>query len=259
MSGMVTLTTDFGMRDPYVAALKGVIQGISPRLMIVDLTHEIAPQDVLEASLFLVGATPYFPKETVHCVVIDPGVGTGRLPLAVKLERHVVVCPDNGLLSLLIRFNPLVEARVIQNPKLMRETISATFHGRDIFAPVAAYLAAGTPFEDVGDVVDTIQLLSIPEPQQCTDGTVSGQVIHIDRFGNAITNIHRRFCRGDAIKRLSAGEVRLEAICRTYADVEQGAALALFGSSDHLEIAVNHGRSDERLSLKRGDTVVLEW
>ena len=163
MRPLVTLTTDFGMGDPYVAAVKGqILSRCATNVEIVDLTHEIAPGNILEGALFLAGSVPYFPKGTFHVVVIDPGVGSERHPIVAKIGGQIVVCPDNGLLSLLCQREPLEEAYIITNRDFMRGDVSATFHGRDIFAPTAGLLVAGPDLGDVGALRDTV--LPTPAP-----------------------------------------------------------------------------------------------
>jgi len=259
MPPLLTLTTDFGARDPYVAAMKGVILGRCPGAQIIDLTHDIAPHNVLEAALFLAGAIPYFPEGTVHCVVVDPGVGTGRLALAVSVDGHVFVCPDNGVLTLFLRSHTLDEARSIADPAFMRDAVSPTFHGRDIFAPAAAALVSGVPLSALGREVKDLMQLDIPKVTVTDDGRLVGEVIHIDRFGNCITNIHRGRLGASAVNEVGVGAHNLPGIARTYGDVLPGTALALFGSSDHLEIAVNQSSAAKELGVSVGDRVRVSF
>ncbi|MCC6490866.1 MAG: SAM-dependent chlorinase/fluorinase, partial [Candidatus Hydrogenedentes bacterium] len=191
MAPLITLTTDFGTRDAYAAAMKGVILSACPDARVIDLSHDIAPQDVFEGAMFVAEAVPCFPANSIHCVVVDPGVGTARLPIIVSAGEHTFVCPDNGLLTLFTRQHAIREARMIANPEFMRASISATFHGRDIFAPAAAALARGVPMQDAGERLTTLTMLEIPGVHTTADGIVAGVVMHVDRFGNAITNIHR--------------------------------------------------------------------
>ena len=256
---LITLTTDFGTRDPYVAAMKGAIYSIERKLCVVDLTHEIPPQSVLEGALFLAGAVAHFPKGTIHVAVVDPGVGTERLPIALRAAGQIVVCPDNGLVSLFLRENPLQEARIITDPKFMAATISATFHGRDIFAPAAAHLAAGAPFTELGEELDTIVTLDIPGPHGDTSRGIQGKIVHVDRFGNCITNIHTSALEGASPGNIRVGRHRLHGIRRTYGDVASGKPLALFGSAGYLEIAVNGGNANAALSIGKGDDVFIAF
>ncbi len=255
---IVTLTTDFGTRDPYVAAMKGVILAGCPGARVVDLSHEIAPQDVVEGALFLAGAVPFFPPGTVHVAVVDPGVGSARRPIAAAAGGQTVVCPDNGLLTVLARDHPVDAAHAIESRGFTRDEVSATFHGRDVFAPAAARLAGGAPIAEAGPAVAPSLLARIDLPVPVIDprGRVYGTVIHVDRFGNAITNLARADLPPGATH-CAAGE-HLVPLRRTYADAAAGEALALFGSAGLLEIAVNRGRAADRLGLRRGDTVTLE-
>ncbi len=254
---VVTLTTDFGKRDPYVAAMKGVLCCECPGVQMVDLSHDIAPQDVLEGALFLAGAAPYFPPATIHVAVVDPGVGTGRAPIVVSAGGQRFVCPDNGLLSLFARQHPVEEARVVSNPVFMRHPVSATFHGRDIFAPTAGRLACGAPLEEVGDLLGEIVLLDVPCPERESERRLQGTVIHVDRFGNAITNIPHSLLADVAIEAVRAGDHCIEGLYATYGDVAPGRPLALIGSSGYLEIAVRDGNAGAELELSPGTCVTV--
>jgi S-adenosylmethionine hydrolase len=252
---LITLTTDFGWRDPYVAAMKGVIYAANRQLVVVDLSHEIPALDILEGALFLASAVPYFPPGTIHVAVIDPGVGMDRHPIAVSAGGQILVCPDNGLPTLFLREYPLQEARIISNAVFMRETISATFHGRDIFAPAAARLASGAPLSELGEELDAIVTLDMPQASRDSAGAIQGEIIHVDRFGNLMSNIHHRILGGKIPRMVHAGGLCLEAIRRTYADAPPKATLALFGSSGYIEIAVNGGNAHETLGIEKGDAV----
>jgi S-adenosylmethionine hydrolase len=255
---LVTLTSDFGMRDPYAAAMKGVMLDICPELRLVDLSHEIAAQDVLEGALFLAGALPYFPAGTVHLAVVDPGVGSDRRPIAVRAGGQLIVCPDNGLLTLFTRDHAIEDAREITNPTFMRPDLSATFHGRDLFAPAAARLACGASLAEAGPTVGDLVTLDVPEATREGDA-VRGEVLRIDRFGNAVTNISRALLdggsgRGAAIE-VRAGSATLLGLHRTYADVARGEPLTLFESNGYLAIAVNEGDASAVFGIARGSAV----
>ncbi|MYI83315.1 MAG: SAM-dependent chlorinase/fluorinase [Chloroflexi bacterium] len=257
MPAIVTLTTDFGTRDPYAAQLKGVLLANCEGVRVHDLTHEVAPQEVLEGALFLAAAVPTFPPGTVHLAVVDPGVGTSRRAIAASLGGQHVVCPDNGLLTLLARRAPIEEVRSLERSSLRREPVSPTFHGRDLFAPAAAFLACGGALEQLGPpVADPIELpLSRPRSE---GARLLGEVLHVDRFGNAITNLAR-----SDIEAIAAGPGRVEAggrrlaLARTYGDVAEGEPLALIGSADLLELAVRNGSAAATLGLDRGSEVVF--
>ena len=258
MSGIVTLTTDFGTRDPYVAQLKGVLLARCEGLRIHDLTHEIAPQDVLEGALFLAAAVPAFPPGTVHLAVVDPGVGTARRAIAASVSGQHVVCPDNGLLTLLARRATIEEIRSIEHPSLRREPVSPTFHGRDLFAPAAAFLACGGALEELGPQLDALVELPLPRPR-AEGARLAGEVLHVDRFGNAITNLARsdiEAVAGGRAVRVEAGG-RLLPLAHTYGDVAVGEALALVGSADLLELAVREGSAAATLGLARGSEVTV--
>ena len=253
VTGIVTLTTDFGARDSYVAQLKGVLLACCEPVRVLDLTHEIAPHDIVEGALFLAGAVPAFPPGTVHLAVVDPGVGTARRAMAVEVAGQFVVCPDNGLLTLLARSHPIAAAHELTNPDLRREPASATFQGRDVFAPAAGHLARGGALADLGPPATDLVRLAVPEPV-AGEGAVRGEVMHVDRFGNAITNIPASILtRLDDIRVRAAGHDL--ALLRTYADTGVGEPLALVGSNGYVEVAVREGSAADALGLGRGDAV----
>ena len=263
-AGIVTLTTDFGLQDAYVGAMKGVMLQITPFVEMVDISHLIAPQDVMEGAFVLKEAYAYFPSGTVHLVVVDPGVGTARRPLALQAGGYLFVGPDNGLFPLLLGEEHIEKVVVLDNPAYWRTPEpSSTFHGRDIFAPVAAHLAGGVPLEEVGTPVDveSLQRLRWIEPS-VQEGSIQGWVVHIDRFGNCITNIPAELLRvasPDNV-RVYVGDAIIQRLHRTYGEVERGEPLALIGSSGMLEIAVNAGNAAELFHIRKGApvNVILE-
>jgi hypothetical protein len=255
MAPLITLTTDFGTRDPYVAAMKGVIARICPDAAVLDLTHAIAPQDVVEAALFVAGAAPWFPPGSVHVVVVDPGVGTARRPIAAAAGGMRFVCPDNGLLSLFLDAHPLEAARAITNPACMLADVSATFHGRDVFAPCAARLAAGLDLAAVGEAVPDPVRLALPAPVE-RDGALHGEVVHVDRFGNCISNVHARLLGGRTARAMDIAGVALP-LRRTYGEASPGEALALLGSGGFFEAAVNGGSASAKFDIGRGARVKI--
>lgn len=257
---LITLTTDFGTRDAYVAAMKGVMLDICPEARFVDITHEISPQDVMEAAFVLRQAVSYFPADAVHLVVIDPGVGTDRHPIALRHGAHWYVGPDNGLFPLVLENEAPDQAVVLDREAMWHTTApSQTFHGRDIFAPAAAHLAAGQPLDALGSPLDSLTPLRWAEPIADKEG-IQGWVVHIDRFGNCITNISRsmfeRYAEADRMK-CFAGSATFTRVYRTYGDVPEGDPLLLFGSSDFLEVSVNAGNAAELLDIRKGDAVNL--
>lgn len=251
---LVTLTTDFGRRDPYVASMKGVIYRGCPVAQVADLTHEIAPQDVREAAFFIAAAAPCFRAGTVHVVVVDPGVGTARRPLVVCAGRQYFVCPDNGLLSLYLQRFPLEEAYAIENPEFMRPVVSPTFHGRDIFAATAARLAAGVDLHGVGPRVDQLAAIPFPEPI-VRDDAVEGEIVHVDHFGNAISNVSAELVAHWPRVQVEAGPLVLRGLSTTYADAAPGEPLVLTGSTGFLELAVNRGSAQAAFGLACGTPV----
>ena len=251
LSRIITLLTDFGLEDTYVGIMKGVILGLNPGVAIVDLTHRIKPGDIARAAHALHQACSFFPPYTIHVAVVDPGVGTDRRPILVKSRRHFFVGPDNGLFSPMIKADPQALIIHLTNERYFLPHISHTFHGRDIFAPVAAHLSTGVNPLKMGDVMENP--VALPDTTPTREGdTLMGRVIGIDHFGNVITNIHReemtRFLGGhQAVIRV--GDKKIQGIMTTYGDGAKGTLLALFGSTNHLEIAVNSGRADHRLNL----------
>ncbi|HSW45663.1 MAG TPA: SAM-dependent chlorinase/fluorinase [Phycisphaerae bacterium] len=256
---VVALMTDFGTRDHYVAAMKGVILQINPKAVLVDITHEIEPHQVADAAFVLRQVFPCYPENTVFVAVVDPTVGTGRRILTARYSGRYVVAPDNGILTFVHRDAELQEIRVVDNRMLMASTISNTFHGRDIMAPVAGHLSKGLPMDRFGPVADRIEALKIPRPAYGQDGAVDGQVLYIDRFGNLITNISALDLAAGrsntSTHHVLFGSRPIGPVRDTYADVPSGELLALVGSTQMLEIAANSGSAAAILDAHRGDPV----
>ena len=256
-NGILTLLTDFGTRDAYVAAMKGAACSIHPDVRLVDITHEIPPQDVMQAAFVLRDSWRFFPPGTVHVAVVDPGVGTTRHAVALRHGDHYFVGPDNGLFSLVLQDEP-DEAVILDRPEMWRTPEpSKTFHGRDIFAPAAARLAAGTPLSELGSPLSALTRLHWALPIHDEAG-IRGWVVHIDRFGNCITNVtSEAFQDGRSGRRFKcyAGTVILNKIQETYAAVEGGDPLLLFNSADLLEIAVSRGNAAELYGLHTGSPI----
>ena len=256
---LITFTSDFGLQDWFVGVVHGTIQTICPDALISNLTHAIPPGNVQRAAFVLEAASPDFPAGTLHLAVVDPGVGTDRRALAVRAHDQIFIGPDNGLLEFALA-DPAHECRQLTNESLFRHPISRTFHGRDIFAPVAAHLACGHAFEDVGPVVtDPIRL-----PHAVTrhrNGELEGQVMFVDRFGNALTNISdddlaAAFPNTDGAQLDVRVLTRsIEGIARSYGDHDVGALVALMGSSGRLEIAMVGGDVAMRFGIGEGDPV----
>lgn len=259
MSRIITLATDFGTRDSYVATMKGVIHQICRGVVIVDLTHQILPQDLMEASLVLESCYQFFPPGTVHVVVVDPGVGTARRAILVDTPDHLFVGPDNGVFSRIFSSGIPYEVREIAREEYLLPQISDTFHGRDIFAPSAAHLANGVPPAEMGPVVADPVRRDPPQPVVWQE-QLTGEVIHIDSFGNIITNVSREIfesvTHGKRFRIVTNGK-QIDRLAKTYQDVPRGKALALFGSLDMLEIAIHAGRADRQIGAGKGDPVQI--
>ena len=247
--GIITLTTDFGESDPYVAMMKGVILSINPDAKIIDISHQIPVGSIQEGGLIIKESYKYFPSGTVHVGVVDPGVGGKRKPIAVLVDNYFFVGPDNGL------FSPIIETQVHTNSIHLKEkrywmhSISSTFHGRDIFAPVAAHLSLGVDPFLMGEKIDNPTTLAHPLPRENNSDLV-GEIIRVDHFGNLITNITREhlspFLKSKGLI-IKIGSLTLKKICTTYNDVPEGQPLALIGSSNALEIAINMGKVTDYL------------
>ena len=257
---IITLTTDFGLRDPYVAEMKAIILSIAAEATIVDITHEIEKFNVKTAAYILASASSYFPKGTIHVAVIDPGVGTRRRPIFVRTEQCCCIGPDNGVLALTAKNQGIKHIYEISNPKLMMPNVSRTFHGRDIFAPAAAHLAAGVPPERFGPEISDIVVPKFAKILRRKD-TLEGQVVHIDDFGNIITNfreteISQITSRTSINLRLKNTRLRLR-LCKAYADVEPHEPLAIIGSHNFLEVSISQGNAAENFKIRDGDKAIL--
>jgi hypothetical protein len=256
---LITLTTDFGTSDHFVASMKGVILGIAPRAGIVDITHGIAPFDVSEAAFTLAQAWRWFPKGTIHVAVVDPGVGSDRRPILVEAGGHRFIGPDNGVFSMIYDAAPH-KVRAISNPKLGLKQVSRTFHGRDVFAPAAAHLAKGTPAAQFGKKLDNV--IKIPQltPTPVKQHRWTGTILKVDRFGNLITNFHvDRFpdVRTRPFEMLVGTEV-IRRLALTYAETTVGEIAVIVGSSGYLEVSANQTSAAEKLGCGAGAQVELE-
>lgn len=261
MRPIIALLTDFGTRDHYVGAMRGVALGICPEATLVDITHDIQPQDILGGALELAAAFKYFPPDTVFLCVVDPGVGSARRGIAADAGGYKFVAPDNGLLTFVFRETAPKRVVELTEPKYARPTVSRTFEGRDRFAPAAAWLAAGVDLTALGRLLSSWQLIEVPEPR-ANEAELSGVVVRVDRFGNLVTNIDRRsFDRFVADRRIhiAVADRPVTNVVATYADADAGSMCALFGSSNHLEIAIAGGSAAERLGLTRGAPVVVRF
>lgn len=261
MNRVITLTTDFGLTDEYVGVMKGVILGRASGARIVDLTHGIGHQDIRQAAYIVHAAYRHFPAETVHVIVVDPGVGSMRRIILLATEKHLFLAPDNGVLTLLLE-DKTAQAYEVGCAHLYKQPLSTTFHGRDIFAPVAAALANGMPPAETGNMLPISELTALRLPQVAIDPgpqTIQGAVVLIDHFGNLMTNIHR-----DAVGRLfrttdkitvSIRQHAIHGLATSYSAAPAGALLALFGSRGYVEIAINGGNAAEQLDFSMDDIV----
>lgn len=256
---IIALLSDFGSQDHYAGAMKGVALGICPEAILVDISHDIDPHDILGGALQLAASYPYFPQGTVFLVVVDPGVGSKRRGLAADIGDYRFVAPDNGVLTAVFAESPPKTIVEITERRYGRPTVSRTFEGRDRFAPAAAWLAKGTRLAALGRPLQSYRTIEMPAPVIEAE-SIKGQVIRVDRFGNAVTNIDRnsfeRFTNAGAVQ-LKAGDYRIDRLVTTYEDIGSGEVSALFGSTDHLELAANSSSAAERLGLERGSLVVV--
>jgi len=251
---IITLLTDFGTKDTFVGSMKGVILGICPQARSIDLTHEVPPQNITAGAFLLKTSMNYFPKGTVHLTVVDPGVGSSRKAVAIQSRGHYFVGPDNGLFAATLRdwgFEAMVE---LTEKKYHLSKISQTFHGRDIFSPVAAHLAKGVPFSRLGKPLSQLVPGTLPLPRPIQDG-FEGEVLWIDHFGNLVTNFGNRSL--SVPFRLKVGKKIIVKVGGHYAQVKKGELVVLGGSSGYLEVSVNQGRADQVLKAKLGDKVSL--
>ena len=256
---IVSLLTDFGDRDGFVGIMKGVVLGICPEARLVDLSHEVAPQDVTGAALVLRNAVGHFPPGTIHLGVVDPGVGTARRPILIETERFVLVGPDNGLLSLAAEQAPVRQVVYLDRPQWFLPSLSSTFHGRDVFAPVAGHCARGVEPGELGSRLEAFEKLSLAAPRRLDDA-IEAQVIHVDRFGNLTCNLrHDEFASSLAPGvAISVGGVQISAISPHYSAVREGKPVALWNSWGYLEIAIRNGSAARHLRSRIGDRVQLK-
>jgi S-adenosylmethionine hydrolase len=256
---IIALLSDFGLRDHYVGTMKAVVLGICPDATLVDISHDIPPHDVLTASLELAACYRYFPPGAVFVAIVDPGVGSTRRGIAVEAGDYRFVAPDNGVLTAVLTDTPARRIVELTERRYARPTVSRTFEGRDRFAPAAGWIAKGVDLSALGRPAGDIQQLAIPVAR-LADDVLMGDVLRVDRFGNLVTNIDRKlfdkFSQSGGIE-ISAGTHRIGRVVATYAEAASGEVCALFGSTDHLEIAVNASSASERLSLTRGAPVTI--
>ncbi len=283
---VITLLTDFGNQDAYVGIMKGVIAGINPVANIVDICHSVPPQDIFSGAYLLYTSYKYFPRKTIHVAVVDPGVGSRRDIVCVETKDYFFLAPDNGLLSFIIQDEKPKSIFRITNSKYFLPSPSNTFHGRDVFAPVAAQLSLGVKPQKLGIKINQLEQLDIPRPVPKKKGQVEGQIIHIDRFGNLITNITKEYLvkgvggqkpevrskKPGAFEKISRekilsqhgtmettiGKKKIIGWSKTYTDVKSGEPLVLFGSAGFLEVSINQGNAQRHFKVNKGSKIIIE-
>ena len=251
---VITLTTDFGQRDSFVGAMKGVVLSIAPRVRIVDIVHEIRPGDIRAGAFALMTAAPFFPAETIHLVVVDPGVGSARKAIAIRCAQATFLGPDNGVLSWAVKHEGSLEIRSLENPQIRLPRLSATFHGRDLFAPAAAWLAQGGPFVEIGPELNHFCRLEWPSATPVGEAWQT-EIIYVDIYGNAITALSGEQA-AEKQHVILPGERKI-AIEPFYSAVAKGSPLAVVGSSGLLEIAINGGNAAKTLNLRAGTQLLV--
>lgn len=259
-NAIITLTTDYGTDDHLVGALKGVILKINPDVTIVDITHRVAPFDLLDGALAIGSAYSYFPPKTIHVVVVDPGVGTERRPILVSGQNQYFIAPDNGVLSVVYEKEQNFVVRHANAEHYYLQPLSNTFHGRDIFAPVAAWLSKGWQSASMGEEIQDYKRFALPKPKSA-DGVVKGVVLRVDTFGNLITNFQPSDLPGDSQNggsiKLQVGAHEITRLVQTFATGNAGEPIAYIGSAGYLEIGINKANASRTLAVGRGAAVVL--
>ncbi|MBA4383971.1 MAG: hypothetical protein C0410_04490 [Anaerolinea sp.] len=259
---IITLLTDFGLRDTFIGVMKGVIWSIAPNAQIADLTHEIPPQRVVDGALAIAGAAPYFPAGTIHVCVVDPGVGTSRHSMLALIGNQYFIGPDNGLFSLVIQkaadFTTPPVYIALNKPRFWLPQVSNSFHGRDIFAPVAAHLANGVRLEELGDPFETPMLISVPVPQKTAEGWL-GQVMQVDHFGNLVTNFTKEQLKPGSGVIISVKSTILNEVVTTFGNKAPGELIAMLDSSGHLAISVVNGSAADRLGVRADEPVKITF
>ena len=257
---VISLLTDFGLRDGNPGVMKGVILGIAPEVQIVDLSHDVAPQNIFEAAFVLERTAYFFPDDTVHIVVVDPGVGTARRPIAAKLGTQQFVGPDNGVITPMLNRakQKKMDVHIVHLTKneYWLPDVSNIFHGRDIFAPCGAYLAKGVPLDELGKPINDPVQIETPQPIQTDNGFV-GEVIHIDHFGNIYTNVRGEVLPDPANTRINLNDVELEGLKRTFGESPSGTLIALLSSTNYLLISTVNGSAAADLQTRIGDEVIV--
>jgi S-adenosyl-L-methionine hydrolase (adenosine-forming) len=260
-NAIITLTTDYGTNDHLVGTLKGVILKINPEVTIVDITHNVTPYDLLDGALAIGSAFEYFPPRTIHVVVVDPGVGTDRRPILATADNQYFVAPDNGVLSLVYERDPNTVVRHATAEHYYHQPVSKTFHGRDVFAPVAAWLSKGWQTSAMGEEITDFKRFSLPKPK-AADGLVKGVVMRVDSFGNLVTNFRQEdlpeAAKNGGKVNFQIGNHSVSRLVETFANGNAGEAIAYLGSSGYVEVGVNKGNAAKTLGQGRGAAVTLQ-
>jgi S-adenosylmethionine hydrolase len=262
---IITLLTDFGLDAPYAAAMKGVILAINPEAKIIDISHQITSHDIIEASFVLMTSYSYFSPHTIHLIVVDPGVGSQRRAILMQTEKYFFIAPDNGVLSYPLRSEKVIAAVEITNTSYFLESVSSTFHGRDIFAPVAAWLSRGVKVQEFGPEIKDIHRISFPPVKKLNKNTWRAEVLYIDKFGNVITNIDKgQWQQLQAESQTSSfalqiGGMRITSLADNYLQGKSQKLSALFGSSNFLEISSYCQSAARKLKVRRGDTIEITF
>ncbi|HZD93753.1 MAG TPA: SAM-dependent chlorinase/fluorinase [Candidatus Sulfotelmatobacter sp.] len=259
---MITLTTDFGLTEHYIGAMKGVIYNINPSVQLVDITNAVQSFDILDGAIAISQAYSYFPKETVHVVVVDPGVGGPRRPIVANIGQYIFVAPDNGVLSLVMEREERTMVRHITSEHYFHQPVSKTFHGRDIFAPVAAYLSKGMESSKFGDEISDYVRFAAPKPKATGASAWKGIVLKTDKFGNLITNIMPKdipqmFDGSSSAFKITIGKAEVTKLCSSYAEGAQGELVAIVGSTGFLEISSNKGAASRLAGADKGSEVAV--
>ncbi len=259
MTPTITLITDFGLQDSWVGAMKGSIRSIAPNVEITDISHMVPPQNIRWAAFVLLTSYSYWPADTIHVVVVDPGVGTQRRAVAFKTARGTFIGPDNGVFSFVTAHERVLTAVSLTNPDYWRHPVSPVFHGRDIFGPAAAHLAVGVPLLKLGELIgpETLSRFAVSEPNRHFDGHITAHVQHIDRFGNCITDLPGQWLHEAQHWRIDVHGRRIEEVHQTFSDVAEGAPVVLIDSSGFMAVAVRNSNAAQELGLHLGDPVIL--
>ena len=256
---IITLLTDFGTKDHYVASMKGVILNINPQCTLMDITHQVRPHDIQEGAFILANTYSYFPKGTIHLSVVDPGVGGTRKPILLVTQNYFFVGPDNGLFTFVAQREKVKQVVVLTKQKYFLPKISTTFHGRDIFAPVAAHLSLGIKPNAFGYEINSLEKIRF-QKAIIREGKLLGEIFHVDTFGNLVSNIDEeklfRFTKGHPFV-IRAGRIIIQGLKKGYGEGKKGEQIALIGSSGFLEISVREGNAQKMLKVERGDRIIV--